>query len=104
MLYCVDKINLEVINMESKYIKDVAISKFDNEITEIIEQIDDRGFGGTRMVVGIQNESGVIYRQIIAYGLGEFHNLTDKIFDLGFRDLYKDDLTPHKYDSLFVHP
>lgn len=48
--------------MESKYIKDVAISKFDNEITEIIEQIDDRGFGGTPMVVGIQNESGVIYR------------------------------------------
>ncbi|NUF27030.1 hypothetical protein [Gilliamella sp. ESL0254] len=90
--------------MEDKYIKGVAISKIDSEITKIIEQVDARGLGGNPMVIGIQNEDGVVYRKIITYGLGSYLDLVQSIARLGLIDLYKDDLNPHKYDSLFVHP
>lgn len=104
MLYCANKINLEVMNMESKYIKGVAVSTIDDEINEIIERIDSRGLGGNPMVIAIQNENGLVYREIITYGLGSYLDLVQSIADLDLVDLYKDDLTPHKYDSLFVHP
>lgn len=90
--------------MESKYIKGIAISMIDDEITEIIERIDSRGLGGNPMITAIQNENGLVYREIITYGLGEYLDLVQNIADLDLIDLYKDDLTPHKYDSLFTHP
>ncbi|WP_392551221.1 hypothetical protein RHO14_06920 [Orbus wheelerorum] len=88
--------------MRDKYIKDIEISKLDNEITNIVNKNQSTELGGKPMVIAIKNENGLVYRELITFGLSSYLDIVQSIAKLGLVDLYANDLSPNKYDSLFV--
>lgn len=90
--------------MDNKYIKDAQKSELDDEINKLFSQLKDGELGGSPMLIAIQNKDGQVYREIITYGLSSYLDVVQSLPDLGFRDLYKDDVSPNRFDSMFVHP
>lgn len=88
--------------MKDIYIKDVAKSQLDEEITRIAKKAKCRELGGMEMVTAIQNEDGTVYRVICVEGMGAYMYLAMEITGLGLVDLHAENLNPGKYDSLFI--
>ncbi len=58
-----------------------------------------------KMLIGVRNESGDIYRLIGATKVNSFMNAVEELFDLGLVDELKDTEAPQDgYDAIFSEP
>ncbi|MEY4476130.1 MAG: hypothetical protein RL248_1897 [Pseudomonadota bacterium] len=88
--------------MKDKYIDGIAISNIDDKISKLVSGVAKRELGGGSMLVAIQNETGDVYRLITSEGMGSYLDIVQGLAKLGLKDLLAEDLTPQKYDSLFI--
>ena len=58
-----------------------------------------------KMLIGVRNEAGEIYRLIGATKVNSFMNAVEELFDLGLVDELKDTEAPQDgYDAIFGEP
>ncbi len=58
-----------------------------------------------KMLIGVRNEAGDIYRLIGATKVNSFMNAVEELFDLGLVDELKDTEAPQDgYDAIFSEP
>ena len=58
-----------------------------------------------KMLIGVRNEAGEIYRLIGATKVNSFMNAVEELFDLGLVDELKDTEAPQDgYDAIFSEP
>lgn len=87
--------------IESKYVENIALPRFDGEVSCAL-QYDIDG-GGKSMFIGIENGSGEIYRIVMTIGLGSYIQTVNALVDLGFSDILKDALHGDRgFDSRMV--
>ncbi|MDR3429700.1 hypothetical protein [Silvimonas sp.] len=85
--------------MEHRYISEERPG-FDATVDAVIKAAEDYwGSGAMPMRVGIYGPSGEIYREIRAWGMGEYNRLTKRLIEAGFTGSGK----AGKYDDLFQH-
>lgn len=85
--------------MQDKYITGISKLSIDDEITKVINTIEETG--GKPMQFAIQNENSEIYRVITVIGIRATLSLVNVLYDLGLIDILKDDPSPNKYDGIF---
>lgn len=68
----------------SRYIANTKIPHFDAIVSAALDfELDG---GGNKMVIGIENGEGVVYRVVETIGMGAYMHTFSAILDLGFKD------------------
>jgi hypothetical protein len=68
----------------SRYIPNTRTPHFDAAVSAALDyEIDG---GGNKMIIGIENGDGVVYRVIETRGMGAYMHTVNSILDLGFED------------------
>lgn len=74
----------------SHYISNTKVPHFDTVVSTALDyEIDG---GGNKMIIGIENGEGVVYRVIETTGMGAYMHTVSAILDLGFEDKLADSL------------
>jgi len=78
-----------------------TIPDYDDRVTQALDGIEP--FDGGRMVFGIRNVEGEIYRIFRMDCLGEVFRASNQLYDAGFADELKDSMLPNAqgFDSVW---
>jgi hypothetical protein len=90
--------------MKTALIEGKRIAKFDKKIIGnlLLNEATPEDVREEKMIVGIRNEAGEIYRIIGATKLNSYMNAVEELFDLGLTDELQDiDGTKFGCDSIF---
>lgn len=69
--------------MRTQLLSSENIPDFDVQIIQFVTQQGESLWGSSEMLIGIQNNAGIIYRQIICEGMTEYMACVQFLPDLG---------------------
>ena len=91
--------------MKTILIAGVTPATFDAEVMAALAGFDGMGSGGHAMRIGIRNEAGVIYREIVTVGLGGLMDTVGRLQRLGLVDELADETSMRENcDAIFRRP
>ena len=93
--------------MNTTLIEGKQLAQFDARVLNVLDLVPltERHQAQKKLLIGIQNERGEIYRVIKIFGMNDFLKLINKFRDLGFTDEFAENYGDKEgYDAIISVP